>query len=185
MKNRLSHRTMIVVIAASLALWLAAPQNLPAQAPQDDEHTTHHAAKEAQKDTETKPQGKRMPEMSKGMRMRCRVMMQMRIRPNDPAAVLALKEQLDLSDGQVKKLETIMDQARDKTESILTSEQQKKLEPLAGMPETSMEMHRQMMERMQKMKKTKDKDQMQCPMMEMMMQQDADGHKMPGGKQEK
>jgi hypothetical protein len=165
MRNPRTPLTTLGVSTMSLVFWLASAQGIPAEEkPKQDEHAAHHPAEEAkEKPTPGKAMSMQMPP---GMKMRCQMMMNMRVRPNDPAAVLALRDQLDLTDQQVIQLHQLIAQAREKTEGLLTAEQKKKLEPLADLPETGREMHERMMQHMQKM--GKDERQMKCPMMEMM-----------------
>ena len=89
-----------------------------------------------------------MMRISGPMMMRCRMMMAAQTDPNDPAAILALKDELGLTAEQVAKLDTLAQQAREGAQAVLTEEQRAKLKELAGTPKTMMEMHRQMMERM-------------------------------------
>jgi hypothetical protein len=164
MRNPRTALTALGITTMALVLWLASAQGILAQEPKQDEHAAHHPAEKAK---EKPAPGKAMSmQMPPGMKMRCQMMMNMRVRPNDPAAVLALRDQLDLTDQQVIQLHQLIAQAREKTEGLLTAEQKKKLEPLADLPETGREMHERMMQHMQKM--GKDERQMKCPMMEMM-----------------
>ncbi|MGD0652912.1 MAG: hypothetical protein ABSA16_01080 [Thermoguttaceae bacterium] len=105
--------------------------------------------------------------MSEPMKMRCRMMMNMEVTSNDPAALLGLKDQLKLSDEQTKSLQAIIAQARQQAEKTLTDEQKAKLQPLEKLPKTMMEMHQQLMEKMGQAKGSM-KGQMMCPMMQMM-----------------
>lgn len=111
--------------------------------------------------------------MSEPMMMRCRMMMSMEVKADDPAALLALKDQLKLTDEQADRLKAIVAQAREQADKVLTDEQKKQLEPMAKTPDTMMEMHRQMMQKMQQAKGSAKPGMMQmpmCPMMEMMHQ---------------
>jgi hypothetical protein len=54
----------------------------------------------------------------------------MRMDPNDPSHVLALKNELQLTNEQVNRLEKILAHARQLTEKVLTKEQKKKLQSL-------------------------------------------------------
>jgi hypothetical protein len=86
--------------------------------------------------------------MSEGMIMRHKMMNTAAIAKDDPASVLALKGDLALTPEQVKKIESIAAKAREETEALLTAEQKKKLEPLAGTPETMMGMQEEMRSKM-------------------------------------
>jgi len=86
--------------------------------------------------------------MSEPMKMRCGMMMNMEVTSHDPAALLALKDQLKLTEEQTKRLEAIVAQARQQAEQVLTDEQKTQVQPLEKLPTTMMEMHRQMMEKM-------------------------------------
>lgn len=172
MRYRKAPLTALAITAMSLVLLLASAQGVVAQEkPKPDEHAAHHPAakpaeqpapKPAEKPAEAKPMPMQMPP---GMKMRFQMMMNLRVSPNDPGAVLALRDQLHLTDQQVIELDRIVAQAHEKTAALLTREQKEKLEPLARTPETGREMHEQMMQQMQK---KKEAGQMSCPMMEMM-----------------
>ena len=85
---------------------------------------------------------------SKPMMMRTRMLMSMHVNPFDPNAVLALKDQLNLTDEQVKQLDDIASTAREKVQALLSSDQQAELKTLDKTPDTSMAMHAMMMKRM-------------------------------------
>ena len=80
-------------------------------------------------------------EMSGPAMLRCQIMMRLEVTPDDPAAILALKDELGLTDEQVGQLDTILAEAREKANAVLTPEQQEKLEGLDDTPSTMMEMH--------------------------------------------
>jgi hypothetical protein len=113
--------------------------------------------------------------MSEPMKMRCGMMMNMEVTSHDPAALLALKDQLKLTEEQTKRLEAIVAQARQQAEQVLTDEQKTQVQPLEKLPTTMKEMHRQMMEKMGQAKGGM-KGQMTCPLMEQM------GHEPPAMK---
>lgn len=121
--------------------------------------------------------------MSEPMKTRCRMMMNMEVTSHDPAALLALKDQLKLTGEQTSRLQAIVAQARQQAEQVLTEEQKVQLRPLEKTPKTMMEMHHQMTE---KMGRTKGglKMQMMCPMMEMMEHMDHEKPAAKGGKAE-
>ena len=89
--------------------------------------------------------------MGEPMMMRHQMMMHARVAPLDPAAVLAVQEQLDLSPKQIKKLETVYEKAQSDAKAVLTDKQRKELAPLEECPKTMMGMHRQMMMMHEKM----------------------------------
>ena len=104
--------------------------------------------------------------MSKAMMTRCRMLMRARIDTNDPAGLLAIKDELKLTKEQASKLQAIADKAREEAKALLTNEQNKKLEALPKTPCNMMEMHGKMMPMMQKMGGEKGKGSpMMCPMM--------------------
>jgi len=84
--------------------------------------------------------------MSDAMMQRCQMMMKARVEPTDPAALLALKDELELSEQQVKKLERIAEKARDRAKALLTEAQQKKLEELPDKPDCCEDMQCKMMD---------------------------------------
>lgn len=114
--------------------------------------------------------------MSEPMKLRCRMMMSMEVIPHDPAALLALKDHLKLTDEQTSRLQAIVAQSRQQAEQVLTAEQKAQLQPLEKLPKTMTEMHHQMMEKMGQAKGGM-KMQMMCPMMEMMEHME---HEKPG-----
>ncbi len=83
-------------------------------------------------------------QMSKPMMMRTRMLMSMHVNPLDPNAVLALKDQLNLTDDQAQQIRDIAGQAREKVRSVLNSEQKSELEKVEKTPNSSMAMHRMM-----------------------------------------
>ena len=99
--------------------------------------------------------------------MRCRMIMRASIDVNDAAALLALKDELKLTDAQVPKLQTIADNSRKEAKALLTDEQQKKLQGLSETPGSMMQMHESMMPMMQQMMGMKESRGMgmMCPMM--------------------
>lgn len=113
-----------------------------------------------------------MDKMPSEMKMRCQMIMNTAVTPNDPAAILALKDQLKLTEAQTTQLEAINKEARDKAAAVLTAEQTKTLAAMPQKPQTMKDMHEQMMGHMQKMMGGKMGDQpMNCPMMQMMKDQ--------------
>lgn len=86
--------------------------------------------------------------MSGPMKLRHQMMMNMEVTPQDPAALLALKDQLKLTDEQTNRLQAILAQARQQAGQVLTDQQKAQLQPLEKLPKTMTEMHNQMMEHM-------------------------------------
>ncbi len=110
-----------------------------------------------------------MAKMPPEMMMRCRMIMNTAVMPSDPAAILALKDQLKLSGAQVSQLEATLKDSQAKAAAVLTADQQKTLDALPKSPQTMKDMHEQMMGKMQKMMGDKMGDKpMNCPMMKMM-----------------
>ncbi|MGD2176020.1 MAG: heavy metal-binding domain-containing protein [Candidatus Brocadiaceae bacterium] len=90
-----------------------------------------------------------------GMMMRCRMMMDARTQKTDPVGLLALRDQLELSEEQVSELQQIVETARQEAERVLTEQQKEKLEAMPDQPHSMMQMHR----RMQRMMKGHMKEQ--------------------------
>ena len=83
------------------------------------------------------------PEQTQMQRMmaRCRRMqMQARTGKNTPAALLSIREKLNLTDQQVGKLESIVQESRRKAEATLTVEQRKALAAIPEEPQSTMGM---------------------------------------------
>ena len=118
----------------------------------------------------TSPDMKTMMEkMPPEMKMQCQMLMSTAVSPSDPAAILALKDKLKLTEAQTAQLEAINKDARDKALVVLTADQKKTLETMPKSPQTMKDMHEQMMGKMQTMMGGKMGDkQMNCPMMNMM-----------------
>lgn len=119
---------------------------------------------------EMSPEMKAMMEkMPPEIKMRCQMMMGTEVSPSDPAAILALKEQLKLTEAQTSQLEAINKEAQDKAIAVLTADQKTILDTMPKSTQTMKEMHEQMMGKMQKMMGGKMGDQRtSCPMMNMM-----------------
>jgi hypothetical protein len=107
-----------------------------------------------------------MDKMSPQMKMRCQMMMDTAVTPADPAAILALKDQLKLTETQTAQLKAINKEAQDKAVAVLTADQKTTLDALPASPETMMDMHEQMMGKMRKV--MGGNKEMSCPMMNMM-----------------
>lgn len=114
--------------------------------------------------------------MSNGMQMCMKMNMQTELAPEDPSALLALREDLSLTEEQAQQLEDLVEQTRQAAADILTDGQREQLEALPDQPRTMMEMHRQMMQSMKEQSGPNcamcggaaSADTMQCPMMGMM-----------------
>ncbi len=129
-----------------------------------------------------------MKDMPQAMKIKAQMMMKMEVEPTDPAALLAVGDQLELSDGQTEKLQQILANARAEAEKLLKPDQREKLEGVADLPATHMGMHKMMMEKMKaKMKDKagasgkggmmgKGKEGMMCPMMQAMQDQEGDSN---------
>lgn len=89
-----------------------------------------------------------------------KAMMSVKVRPDSPAGILALKEDLTLTPEQVAQLQTIEEEAGQKAQALLTETQKATFETLKFAPgtvmEKSMEMGKMTMQQMKEMK-SKDK----------------------------
>ena len=112
----------------------------------------------------------KMMNMPDDMKQRCRMMMQTTINPADPAAILAIKDDLKLTAEQVQKLQAIADKAQQEAKGVLDEQQAKTLQAIPAKPETPMAMHQQMMQKMKEMPAGQggQMPMMNCPMMNMM-----------------
>lgn len=110
--------------------------------------------------------------MPDDMKLRCQMMMKTAIDPTDPAAILALNDDLKLTPDQVKKLQAIADKSRQDAKAVLDETQAKTVQAIPAKPETSMAMHQKMMEMMKKDmpdgQGAAQMPMMNCPMMKMM-----------------
>ena len=109
----------------------------------------------------------KMMNMPAEMQQRCRMMMQTTINPADPAAILAIKDDLKLTAEQVQKLQAIADKAQQEAKGVLDEQQAKTLQSIPVNPETPMAMHQQMMKNMPADKGGGQMPMMNCPMMKM------------------
>lgn len=98
--------------------------------------------------------------MSDAMMTRCQILGNAQISAYDPAAVLALRAELKLTDDQVKELEAIAATTQDQVKSKLTAEQLASLEPIAATPGSMM----QMCQSMHSMTGKNMMGMMMCPM---------------------
>lgn len=115
----------------------------------------------------------RMCGMTPEMVEQGRLLMHAELNRDDPAALLGLKDRLNLTAAQVKQLNAIQDRARNDARAILNAKQQGQLATLPATPGSMASMHRQMMTHMQQMSgksgaPTGNSDA-PCMMMQMMM----------------
>ena len=157
-------RVLTLTLAAVATIGLASAYSF-AQAQQDHGQHQHGQSGGGQQQAD---EGQ-MP-MSQPMMMRGRMMMRMQMHRQNPQAILALKEELKLSDEQAQQLQSIAAEAREKTQQVLNDEQKQSLEKLKDTPNTPMQMHQHMQQMMQRMHGEDAAKQMQqmCPMMKMM-----------------
>ena len=99
--------------------------------------------------------------MSDAMITRCQIMGTAQISAYDPAAVLALRSELKLTDDQVKDLEAIVATTQEQVKTKLTAEQLASLQPIAATPSSMM----QMCQSMHSMTGKNMTGTMMCPMM--------------------
>lgn len=109
-------------------------------------------------------------EASGAMKMRCKMLMKMDVPPYGPPAVLALADELGLTEAQRQNIRSIAADATRQTKDVLTDQQVEQLRPLEDAPATAMQMHRKMMATMKK-------GDGQCPMMRMMEQEETGTHR--------
>ena len=95
--------------------------------------------------------------MSDAMMTRCQILGNAQISAYDPAAVLALRGELKLTDDQVKELEAIVATTQEQVKTKLTAEQLASLQPIVATPSSMMQM-------CQSIHSMTGKDMM-CPMM--------------------
>jgi len=84
--------------------------------------------------------------VSDQMMDRCRMTMGAELSSGDPAVLLGMKEELQLSDEQVDQLQTLAQETRQAATAILTDAQRQEVEELPDQPQSMMQMHQQMME---------------------------------------
>lgn len=104
------------------------------------------------------------------MMVQCMTMMQAVMYPDSPSSLLAMKDSLKLSNEQVKRLKEIEESANAEARKILTEEQGKNFNALAGewKPQSMMQGMQTMMPEMQK--KMGGQMPCPCPMCQQMMQ---------------
>lgn len=115
-------------------------------------------------------------DMGDGMMMRCRMMMDAQLSPTSPEGVLALEQELNLSDEQAARLDQIAQMAQQQAEQVLTDAQRQQLQGLANQPTNMRQMHEETMRRWQQgIDGRRDQDgaamPMMCPWDAMMEQQ--------------
>lgn len=108
--------------------------------------------------------------MSDNMMSQCMNMMRTPIFPDSPFSIFALKQQLGLTEEQMKKLGSIEEKARSEARKVLTEEQTKKFSELVKnwKPMSMMEGMQTMMPEMQK-KMGGQQMPCPCPMCQQMM----------------
>jgi hypothetical protein len=99
--------------------------------------------------------------MSDAMIARCQIICTAQISAYDPAAVLALRSELKLTDDQVKELEAIAATTQEQVKTKLTAEQLTSLQPIAATPSNMV----QMCQSMHSMTGKNMMGMMMCPMM--------------------
>lgn len=99
--------------------------------------------------------------MSDAMITRCQIMGTAQVSAYNPAAVLALRDELKLTDDQVNELEAIATTAQEQVKTKLTVEQLAILEPIAATPSSMM----QICQSMHSMTGKGMMGMMMCPMM--------------------
>ena len=167
-------RTPLTLTTALVALVVLGFVGLTAYG-QTDTSTTRSSATDAERsaDGAASQQGAMMDgsTMDGAMMARCQMMSQTEISPSDPAAILGQRERLKLSDEQVAELERIVRTARDQTTRVLNEAQTDELSRLPDKPESMMQMHQHMMERMNErgsFKWHQENSDRFCPMHRMM-----------------
>jgi hypothetical protein len=78
--------------------------------------------------------------LSDGMILRIAMMMDMAVSADDPAAILALKNVVELTDDQAGRLQAVVARARQDANAVLTDEQKLKLAAAAEGPSTMLQM---------------------------------------------
>lgn len=89
--------------------------------------------------------------MTPRMQQRGHMMMHATLTRNDPAAVLGLEYQLELTDDQIAKLEQLQTETGDKVRALLTDAQRAQLDSLPEGPASMAQMYNQMTTHMRRM----------------------------------
>jgi len=84
--------------------------------------------------------------------VRARMLMKAKIHPADPQGLLALQNELSLTEDQITRLETIIDSAQEQALGVLNAEQWEKVRQLRPRAASMMEMHRTIMPMMRVMR---------------------------------
>lgn len=79
---------------------------------------------------------------------RATMLMNARIHPADPQALIAFQDRLNLTNEQINELRNIVDSAQERALGILTAEQWEKIRKLEPRAQSAMEMHQQIMPQM-------------------------------------
>ena len=84
--------------------------------------------------------------------VRARMLMRAKIHPADPQGLLALQNELNLTEDQIARLETIIDSAQEQALGVLNAKQWEKVRQLRPRTASMMEMHRTIMPMMRAMR---------------------------------
>ena len=99
--------------------------------------------------------------------VRCSMTMNAQLQPTDPALLLVIKDELQLSEEQAAKITAILENARKETQAVLTEEQMIKVKALGETGTTMKQMCGKMMGRSKMMAGGKTKDaasKKKCPL---------------------
>lgn len=152
----------VLVLVLGVAVWCAfaaettapasttAPSTMTAPAPQPGEGMKEGRGMRGTGGPMTEDTMKKMG-MSEGEIMRHQMMSNAQFKNNEPIGLLSLKEQLKLTEEQVKKLEAIDETARKDAKAVLTKEQEAMVDKMTG-PETMTEMNKNMMAKHREMR---------------------------------
>ena len=132
---------IVALVFIGLTAYGQTDPSTPKPAATDDEQTADEAASQQVSMMDGSM-------MDSAMMARCRMMSQAEISPSDPAAPLAQRERLNLSEDQVAELERIAQSAREQAKRLLNESQTDELSTLPDKPESMMRMHQRMMKRM-------------------------------------
>lgn len=141
---------LAIAVAIAGAVWVSAQQGVP---------QTGASWMMSQQECVSMMKQMGMPD---NMITRCRMFGQVRVEVYDPASVLTMKDELQLSAEQVTKLNDLISKSREEAKAVLTEDQKVKLQPLSSTPSTMQEMWEKMHAQMQ------DRDMhpmMMCPWM--------------------
>ena len=82
---------------------------------------------------------------TQGDKLMCRMLMQSQVSPYDPTSLLAVADQLQLTQEQQDQLQAMNKDIRQQAQELLTQEQQQRLQEAPQEPMTCMRMHKRMM----------------------------------------